>query len=91
METRRKFTSTPSDYATNVEWLNRKGYKFNVTWDSSKELFHFEYEADENYYIACMNDLADMRNSFATSYEEKDSLNTGISAIKTLMEMGVLK
>lgn len=91
IKARRKFTSTPSDYTSNVEWLNKKGYKYDVRWDSVKEQFEFEYTADENYYIACMNDLVDMKNSLATTYEEKDSLNTGISAIKQLMEMGVLK
>lgn len=91
MTAKRTFTSTPADYSTNVDWLNRKGYKFDVSWSSTSELFTFTYVADENYYIACMNDLADMKNSLATSYEEKDSLNTGISAIKQLIEMGVLK
>ena len=90
MKNRRIFTSIPEDYTTNVEWLNSKGYKFDVSWDKTQQVFTFEYTADENYYVACMNDLADMRNR-ALTYEEKDSLNTGINAIKQLMEMGVLK
>ena len=91
MNMRRTFTAYPSDYTSVVEWLNNKSYKFDVTWDSKQELFIFNYESDENYYIACMNDLADLRNSNILSYEEKDALNTGISAIKQLMDMGVLK
>ena len=91
MNMRRTFTVYPSDYTCIVEWLNSKNYKFNVNWDSKQELFIFTYESDENYYVACMNDLADLRNSNILSYEEKDALNTGISAIKQLMDMGVLK
>ena len=91
MNMKRTFTAFPSDYTSVVEWLNNKNYKFNVIWDGKQELFTFTYESDENYYIACMNDLADLRNSNILSYEEKDALNTGINAIKQLIDMGVLE
>lgn len=91
MKTRRTIIVEPTDYTSTVEWLNSKGYKFNVEWIRLQEHFVFEYESEENYYIACMNDLSDMAKNSLLSYEEKDALNTGISAIKQLMDMGVLK
>ena len=63
MKTKRTVTVDPIDYTSMTEWLNRKGYEFNVAWDMEHEHFIFDYISDENYYIACMNDLADLRNS----------------------------
>ena len=87
---KQKLLVSPSDYEGTATWLRKKNYKFNVSWDSATEMFLFEWSANLSYYERVMEDLADMART-TLDYENRDSLNMGISAIKTLIDMGVIK
>lgn len=90
MKTIRHTRCAVTDYAAMKRYLTKHNYKFNVTFDTTTDEFEFTYTADEDYYLAVMNDLAEMRSN-EEYYEYFDSINTAIGAIKTLQDMGVIK
>lgn len=50
----------------------------------------FLIKVEESYYDSILQTLADLRKTYAPNTDEFDSLNEAISAIKTLLDMGVL-
>lgn len=90
MKTLRHTRCTVTDYAAMKQYLNKHSYKYEVIFDTTTDEFEFTYYVEEDYYLAVMNDLNDMRNSH--EYDDYfDSINTAINAIATLQDMGVIK
>jgi hypothetical protein len=90
MKTIRHTRCAVSDYTAMKTYLTKHNYKFDVIFDTTTDEFEFTYTVEEDYYLAVMNDLNDMRNSH--EYDDYfDSINTAINAIATLQDMGVIK
>lgn len=87
---KQKLLVAPADYEGVATWLRKKNYKFNVTWDSETEKFLFEWSVNLTYYERVMYDLSCMAER-SIDPEDRDSLNVAISAIKTLLDMKIIK
>lgn len=65
--------------------------EFTSQWSDEHKSFICTTTTDENYYDSVMQDLLDITLEHDLSYEQKDSINTAIACVKTLVEMGVIK
>ncbi len=90
MKISRRIEVKPADYEAVHTHLRNKFIPHSTIWDNEHQVFIFEYTLMESYTESVLNDLHELQET-ETSYEHKDSLNFAISAIKTLIDMGVIK
>lgn len=90
MKAVRTISCTPEEYTAMTSYLKKKNYKYDVSFNRDTEHFEFTYKLEEDYYTAVLNDLKELQDN-TDNYEYFDTLNVAIGAVKTLLDMEVLK
>lgn len=68
-----------------------KSHPMTISYDKPTMYYLIDIERDMSETDIHLESLHDLRESEETSLEEKNAIDYAISAIKTLIDMGVLK
>lgn len=87
----RHYDIPPQDIADFVSDCRDKHIKdFTTQWNKDAQMFNCTITLDESYSVHVILDLLEIAHTFDLTYEQRESINDAISAIKTLNDMGVL-